>query len=104
MSKNIITPKNILGVTLSSLIFLSGCSAASAPSASSDTPVTTEKSGTTTKSGKITKAGAKYFLTENGKQPQEIDSYSVDLSTQVGKTVKVTGQYSGDTLFVDQAE
>ncbi len=94
-----------------SVIFLSGCvpgseSSDSRPSVNSDTDQTdtTQKSGTTTKTGKISKAGSKYFLTVSGQQPQEIDSYGVDLSAFVGKSATVTGQFSGETLFVGQIE
>lgn len=67
-------------------------------------PAADQKSGTTTKYGTITSAGGKFFLTEAGQTPKEIESYAVDLSAHVGKTVTVTGQYSGDTLFVGAVE
>lgn len=67
---------------------------------SGNNPSATEKSGTTTKTGKITSNGGVFSLQEAGQTPKEIDSYAVDLSKYVGKTVTVTGQYSGDTLFV----
>lgn len=63
-------------------------------------PGATEKSGTTTKVGKITGSDGKFYLQEAGQVAKEIDSYAVDLSVYVGKTVTVSGQYSGDTLFV----
>jgi hypothetical protein len=60
----------------------------------------TEKVGDTTKTGVISFSDGRYFLAEAGQTPKEIDSYAVELSEYVGKTVTVTGQYSGDTLFV----
>ena len=63
-----------------------------------------EKVGDTTLTGKITKVGDKYFITVGSKPPAEIDSYSVKLDDYVGKTATVTGQYSGDTLFVGKIE
>lgn len=63
-----------------------------------------QKRGDTTKVGTITAAGGKYFLTEIGSSPKEIESYSVELSDYVGQNVTVTGQYSGDTLFVGKVE
>jgi len=63
-------------------------------------PGATEKSGTTTKTGKITVSGGVYSLQEAGQTAKEIDSYVVDLSKYVNQIVTVTGQYSGDTLFV----
>lgn len=74
------------------------------PNAGVTTVEKKEKVGDTTLTGKITKVGDKYFITVSGKQPQDLDSYSVDLSQYVGKTVTVTGQYSGDTLFVGKVE
>ena len=63
-------------------------------------PQAEEKAGETTKTGQITEAGGSYFLQEAGQPPRQIESYAVDLSAYVGQTVTVTGQYSGDTLFV----
>ncbi len=65
---------------------------------------TTAKSGDTTKTGKIIKASGKFFLQETGKQPAEIDSYTIDLDAYVNQTITVTGQYSGDTLFIGKIE
>lgn len=64
----------------------------------------TEKVGDTTKTGVISFTNGRYFLAETGQTPKEIDSYAVDLSAYVGKKVTVTGQYSGDTLFVGSIE
>lgn len=63
-------------------------------------PAADQKSGDTTKTGTITTAAGKYFLTEAGQTPKEVESYQVNLSEYVGQTVTVTGQYSGDTLFI----
>jgi hypothetical protein len=67
-------------------------------------PAADQKSGTTTKVGTITQAGGKFFLTEIGDSPKEIESYAVPLGDYVGQTATVTGQYSGDTLFVGSVE
>jgi hypothetical protein len=64
----------------------------------------TQKVGDTTKTGTITTISGRFYLTEAGQTPKEIDSYAVELSEYVGKTVTVTGQYSGDTLFVGSIE
>jgi len=63
-----------------------------------------EKVGDTTKTGTISTVDGKYFLTEAGQVPKEIDSYAIDLAAYVGQKVTVTGQYSGDTLFVGNIE
>jgi len=70
----------------------------------SGAPSANQKSGTTTKTGKLTSNAGKFYFSENGQTPQEIDSYSVDLSAYVGQTVTISGQYSGDTLFVGSVE
>lgn len=67
-------------------------------------PAADQKSGDTTKTGTITTASGKYFLTEAGQPPKEVESYQVDLSSYVGQTVTVTGQYSGDTLFIGSVQ
>ena len=68
------------------------------------TPSANQKSGTTTKTGKLTGSAGKFYFSQNGETPQEIDSYSVDLSAYVNQTVTISGQYSGDTLFVGSVE
>ncbi len=59
------------------------------------------KQGDTTLEGMLTVTGDKGFLkTSNG--VVSLESYTVKLSEYAGKKVKVKGQYSGDTLFVDE--
>lgn len=67
-------------------------------------PAADQKSGDTTKTGTLTESNGKYFLQEPGGQPEMIESYVVDLSQYVGSSVTVTGQYSGDTLFVGEIQ
>lgn len=64
----------------------------------------TQKSGVTTKTGTISKAGSSYFIQEKNQEPLEVDSYSLDFNSYLGKTVVISGQYSGDTLFVTNIE
>ncbi len=94
-------------LVISGFIF-TGCLGSSAPVEESvidnNVPAADKKSGDTTKTGTISAAGGKYFLSEPGQPPREIESYSVSLSEYVGKTVTVTGQYSGDTLFVGKIQ
>jgi hypothetical protein len=61
---------------------------------------TTQKIGTITTIGKISSTDGKFYLQEAGQIPREIDSYAIDLTKYVGQTITVSGQYSGDTLFV----
>ena len=91
-----------------SFLTLSACTAQPANStATSSTTTATQtpaqnvvKQGTTTKTGKIIKLGGTFYIQEVGKQPAGIDSYKIDLSQYLNQTVTITGQYSGDTLFV----
>ena len=97
-----------VGVVLVISLFLAGCQNSQniAPSAevSPNTPAAANKTGDSTKTGKVTKAGDKYYLQQTGQATVELDSYSVDLSQYVDQTITVTGQYSGDTLFVGKVE
>ncbi|MEK7525364.1 MAG: hypothetical protein AAB548_03265 [Patescibacteria group bacterium] len=95
-----INRKSALVATLlaTSLIF-GGCSA------STPTPVQTQtETPDVNLTGTIIQAGSLYSLTITGKPPVELDSRRVNLADYVGKTVTVTGQYSGTTLFVDKIE
>lgn len=84
-----------------STVLLAGCTTASpAPTA---TPAV-KKAQVTTLSGTVTKAEGKYFLQKPGMPTTEIDSYTVKMEDLVGKSVTVSGQYSGTTLFIDTAE
>lgn len=86
---------------------LLGCSKRSAnPETSQTSPSsdTQQKTGDTTKTGVILKIGTKYYIQESGKQPSEVDSYSINFSSYVNKSVTIAGQYSGDTLFVGKID
>ncbi len=63
-----------------------------------------QKVGTTTKTGVISVSSGVFYLQEAGQTPKEIDSYTVELGDYVGQSVTVSGQYSGDTLFVGSVE
>lgn len=99
----------ILAILLGA-VFLSGCvgqPSTTAPAgvqspvvSKTNVPAADQKSGETTKTGMISTAGGKFFLTESSQPPREISSYSIKLADYVGKNVTVTGQYSGDTLFI----
>lgn len=74
-----------------------------APAVSAEPPTSQEKSGITTLTGMVEQVGKQYWLSHDGERT-EVSSYTVDLSIYVGKTVSLTGQYSGDTLFVQEAK
>lgn len=71
---------------------------------STATPTTSQKVGTTTKTGIISTTNNVFYLQEAGQTPKEVDSYTVELGDYVGQSVTVSGQYSGDTLFIGSVE
>lgn len=78
-----------------------GCaSQTNAPQGDTQIPAATDKQGDTTQTGMLTEINGQYFLQQSGGLPEQVESLSVDLSGYVGKNVTVTGQYSGDTLFI----
>jgi outer membrane biogenesis lipoprotein LolB len=87
-------------------LMLTACGETQPSSAGNSQPSSqsTEKQGDTTLTGKISGSAGAYFITVTGQQPKPIDSYGVELSEYVGKTVTITGQYSGDTLFVGKVK
>lgn len=91
--------KIILGLIISGLV-LGGCTL------TSKAPNTTEKleQNIVTKTGTIsTKVGDEYLLsTSDG--IVNITSNKVNLDTYLKKPVKVTGMFSGSTLYVDKIE
>lgn len=97
----------IIGASL----MLAGCTAASTTTPEKNLDMeraqpdaAEQKVGDTTMTGSISQVGEKYFITVAGQTPKEIESYLVQLQDYVGKTVTITGQYSGDTLFVGKIE
>lgn len=103
-----------LGLVLASGMFLAGCTSKSVPTSTTGAGTSgaadgaamkaEEKKGDTSVTGMISASGENYLITAPGKAPKGLDSYAVDLKQYVGKTVTVTGQYSGDTLFVSKVE
>lgn len=93
----------IIFLTIAALVGL-GMLAFSKLKSTPTPPTTNQKVGTTTKTGVISTSNNVFYLQEAGQTPKEIDSYTVELSKYVGKSVTVSGQYSGDTLFVGSVE
>lgn len=95
----------VITVVLSSLVVTGCVGGGTTQSGDTTTPATTtEKQGDTTRTGVLSQVNGTFFLQESGKLPEAIDSYSVDLSQYLGQTITVTGQFSGDTLFVGKIE
>jgi len=91
--------KIILGLVISGMI-LSGCTL------TSKAPSTIEKleQNIVTKTGTIsTKVGDEYLLTTK-EGIVNITSNKVNLDTYLKKSIKVTGMFSGSTLYVDKIE
>jgi len=94
----------ITAVTGATVMF-TGCSSAKSGDTQDQTPgMAIEKKGDTTLSGKLVQKDGKYYLEATGKSLQEVDSNKVDLTTYVNKSVIITGQFSGITLFAGKIE
>lgn len=91
-------------IILLSSFGVAGCSMLKT-STQQDVSSTEQKTGNTQLTGTIFVQSNRVYLKNIAEKPQdtlEIDSYSIDLQSFSGKHVQVTGQYSGDTLFVAQ--
>ncbi len=101
--------KNMLLVVIGCGVLLGACvntTNSTTAGEAEQTPILAveEKRGDTTKSGMLLKKGDTYFIQSPAGEMDEVESYAVELSDFVGKQVTVTGQYSGDTLFVGKIE
>lgn len=96
-------------VLFSASLVFAGCASQSTTSKAGvpetdQTPSASEKQGNTTKTGVISQVNGQFYLQQSTGTPELIESLSVDLSEYVGQTVTLTGQYSGDTLFIGSVE
>lgn len=86
-------------------LFSSGCLPVATPSGETNPTSTdqelTQKSGFTTLNGTISQQGT-LFLLQTNSGPVTLQTFELDLSEYAGKTVSVTGKYSGDELFVSE--
>jgi PBP1b-binding outer membrane lipoprotein LpoB len=91
--------KIFLGLVLSTLI-LSGCTGGI------NAPSTTKKleQNIVTKAGTISTKVGSDFLLSTTEGIVNITSTKVNLETYLKKSVKVTGMFSGSTLYVDKVE
>jgi uncharacterized lipoprotein YajG len=93
-------------IILLSVFFIAGCQMQSQPSPSGDQMDESFVSpdgarvGDTSITGQIVKSGERFSIIDSTGKQTEIESYKVSFDAFDGKTVEVTGQYSGDTLFV----
>lgn len=88
---------NKLLLILSLSIILSACQTQTTPT---EIPTTQEN---TTLTGQLTATSPdKAVIQLEDGTTDSVESYAIDFTVYSGKTVQVTGQYSGTTLFVDQ--
>ena len=89
-----------------SAILLTGCSLGTTPTTAGDsTPNSVvEKRGDTVKSGKLLRRNAVFMIETAPGVTEAVDSVAIDLSAYENQQVTITGQYSGDTLFVGKIE
>ncbi len=97
--------KNVFLLLLGSALLV-GCQ----PKTSvSEQPVSSESQsqarvGDTTLEGKLTLTNGVFSVVDGQGKQTEVDSYNVDLAGFEGKRVRISGQYSGDTLFAAKVE
>lgn len=97
--------KNMLLLLVGCGVLLGACvNKTNSTTAEEAKPAVEQKQGDTSKSGMLVEKGGKYFVQTPAGALEEVESYVVELSEYVGQSVTVTGQYSGDTLFVGKIE
>ncbi len=101
MKKNITFPIVVSLLVLSGLLF-SGCTNQDSAVKTDDSSGFEQKNTTITITGKLTKSGNLYLVTDGSGVAHDVETYSADFDSYLGKTVTVSGQYSGNTLFVSE--
>ena len=92
----------IFFVLITSVVFFSGCSLIKSDSDLDNVGELEQKNAEISITGKLTKNGELFFVTDSKGTLNDVETYSVPFEDYVGQTVTVTGQYSGNTLFVTQ--
>lgn len=88
-------------VVVSSAVF-SGCSLLENSTYSMKNDEYEQKNSEVTLTGMLSKNGEIYFITDSAGTLHDVETYSVSFDEYVGKSVTVSGQYSGNTLFVTE--
>jgi len=83
-------------------MLFSGCTQDNNGSNSAQSDSFEQKNTTITLTGKLTKSGNLYLVTDSAGVAHDVETYSADFDSYLGETVTVSGQYSGNTLFVSQ--
>lgn len=74
------------------------------PQTGKQSSLSQELTGNTTLEGVVSFADGRYFLKDSNNDLSEVDSLQLSLQPYIGNQVKVTGQYSGDTLMISKIE
>lgn len=85
-----------------SLGFLSGCSHVKSGSEPGVNTKLEQKNAVVTITGTLSQNGELFFITDSLGAIHDVETYSVSFDEYTGKAVTVSGQYSGDTLYVTQ--
>lgn len=89
-------------IALFSFGLVAGCSQIENSFESENSDVLEQKNATISITGTLSQTGGLYLITDSAGMTHDIESYSVSFDEYLGETVTVTGQYSGDTLFVTE--
>lgn len=99
MNKKILT---LCFILITSLVMFSACGESNSTFESSSSKQLEQKNESFSLSGKLSKNGDLFFITDSMGAIHDIETYSVDFDSYVGKTITVSGEYSGNTFFVTQ--
>jgi hypothetical protein len=99
MTKKIIIPILIL---VGSIGLFSGCSLLDKGFESENSSELEQKNAVISISGKLSQNGELFFITDILGNIHDVETYSVQFEDFIGQTIKATGQYSGDTLYVTE--
>ena len=88
----------LLTVLAATGLMLGGCTSTSSPTSGQ---TTNKKEQTVSLSGTVQTEVEDGFLLLTDEGVKKIDSPRLDLSVYMGQKIEVSGQYSGDILFVD---
>lgn len=92
----------LLLVIITTVGFFSGCSLVNRSSDSMNTGELEQKNTVITITGVLSQNGELFFITDSAGVIHDVETYAVSFSEYVGKTVTVSGQYSGNTLYVTE--
>lgn len=92
----------LLATVLTTSLLFGGCSLSTQ---STPTPSSQQKKNiNTTLEGTIVQTPTGLAIQTGAPTPTGVDSYDLPMKNYLQQKVRITGQYSGDTLFVDKIE